>query len=94
MEYQPKREEKTAPRPHSILLRDRAELEADGVEEVLSFDEGAVAAKTSRGEMTVEGKALRISGFDAAAGKLRIQGEIECVCYADKKERRRGFFGK
>ena len=102
MEYNPhsnpvqrehKKEEK-APRPHSLTLRDRGELEADGVEEVVSFDEGAISAKTSRGEMTVEGKGLRILGFDAAEGRLRIKGEVDSVCYQERKERRRGFFGK
>lgn len=91
-----KKEEKSSeksPRPHSVILKDRAEFEADGVEEVVSFDEGAILAKTSRGEMTVEGRDLRITDFDAAAGILRAKGEVFCVSYQEKKERRR-FFGK
>lgn len=92
-----KKEEKSegkSPRPHSVILKDLAELEADGVEEVVSFDEGMIQAKTSRGEMTVEGRELRITDFDSAAGVLRAKGEIRCVSYQEKKERRRGFFGK
>lgn len=93
-EYKEYKKEERPPRPHSVTLRDRGDLEADGVEEVLSFDEGAVLAKTSRGELTVEGKGLRILGFDAVAGVLKIRGEVDSVGYQEGKERRRGFFGK
>ena len=100
MEFNPegrrdyKKEEKTARGNHAVTLKDREELRADGVAEVLSFDDGTVTAKTSLGEMTVEGRGLRILAFDASAGTLAVRGEIEAVCYREAKERKRTFFGK
>ena len=89
-----KKEEKSPPRAHTVTLKDREELRADGVTEVLAFDDVAVTAKTSLGEMTVEGKELRILAFDAAAGTLTVRGALESVSYREAKERKRSLFGK
>lgn len=75
----------------TVLLKDRAHLELNGVLDVVSFDEGAVLLRTGQGEMTVEGDALHITTLDLEKGLLAVDGKISAVFYTGEgSERKKG----
>ncbi len=89
------REEKSRKDGHEFFVRARKEAEISGVSEVLSFDESTVLLRTVCGEMTVEGKDLKIGTLDTERGKVSLTGKIDAVYYSmDQGEEKRGFFGK
>ena len=45
--------------PHSLVLKDRANLTVTGVTDVDSFDETAIVAYTDIGELTIRGTELK-----------------------------------
>ena len=65
-----------------LWLSDRRELVADGVKEVISFDENGALMLTELGELSVEGSQIRISELDSETGKIRISGTIDALIYS------------
>ena len=51
-------------REHEVRLKARTELIISGVEDVLGFDESALAVKTVMGILNIEGSSLHISRLD------------------------------
>lgn len=74
----------------SLLLKDRATLTLDGVEDVLGFDEAAITCRTTLGELLIEGSSLHIAAFSAESGQLCVVGSICSLCYAEKREGKSG----
>ena len=77
---------------HSLELKRRARLTLDGVEEVISFDEGAVILRTVLGRLTVEGEGLHVTKLLLDCGEVAVEGKICALIYDDGKEAGRGFF--
>ena len=75
----------------TIVIVDKKKLTLDGVNNVLSFDEGYVSLDTKLGILTVEGEGLKIESLTEGTGEIRISGSIEAVAYSEKKESK-GFF--
>ena len=75
--------ETAEPRPHRIVLDERAHLQISGVSDVDRFDESAVALSTSRGELTIRGRNLHVQHMDLDAGDLTLDGTVEALLYAD-----------
>ena len=72
---------------HELTLKGREKLFLQGVEDVLGFDEMSVTCKTTLGELTIEGSALRISAFSAENGTLSVCGSVSGLYYEEKKEK-------
>ena len=81
-------------KPHLLRLEGRTSFLAEGVEEVLSYDESAVVAAGGFGKLVLQGKQLRILSFDRAGGRLCGEGEIESVHYVGDSGRRQSLLGK
>ena len=80
---------------HSVNINMRRSMDISGVREVDSFDELGVILKTCCGELTVEGKDIKISVLDTERGVVSLDGKIDALFYSDSEDgKKRGFFGK
>ena len=79
----------------TIVIVDKKKFTLDGVNNVLSFDEGYVSLDTRLGNLTVEGEDLKIESLGGDNGEIVISGNIEALVYNEKKEQKgflRGLF--
>ena len=77
----------------SISILDRALLQLDGVEDVLSFDESAVYLKTTLGTLNIDGKDLHIQNLSLENGALSVTGRIDGLYYvAEEGKSKKGLF--
>ncbi len=79
--------------PHLVTLSERSSLAVTGVTDVNTFDDTAVVAYTTLGELTVRGRHLHISRLCIETGDLTVEGELESLTYAAIPRRGGGFFG-
>lgn len=75
-----------------IVVTDRKSTVLDGVENVLSFDEGYILLATSLGELTVEGEGLKIENLSKESGEITVSGRICALYYKDKNMKKRKAF--
>ena len=73
-----------------IVITDKNKLEIDAVTSVRSFDEDGVLIDTSIGQISIEGKDLRIENFEKSSTKILIVGNIVGVYYLEKRDKKRG----
>src|SRR5690625_1286509 len=84
-----------AMKDHQIIMRNRAELELTGVEEIDSFDHAEFLIKTVMGYIIVSGDQLQLKNLDVNDGLLSITGKIHEIRYLDDHmEKAKGFFSK
>ena len=69
---------------HEVRVVGREILFANGVLFVESFDDAALTISTVMGDMTVEGRALKIEEFSKDEGIVRICGEISGYYYNEQ----------
>lgn len=79
--------------PHLVTLSERSRLAVTGVTEVNTFDDTAVVAYTTLGELTVRGGDLHISRLCIETGDLTLEGDVESLTYEKIPKRSGGFFG-
>lgn len=84
----------TVRRPHSVILEERTKLTVTGVDEVLSFDEGEVTMRTSRGSLIVRGSELHVGKLAIDTGELGIDGTVSELLYEDEQQRGEGFWAR
>jgi sporulation protein YabP len=78
-----------------IILRSRAQLCIDGVEEVVSFEAEGVRLKSVDGELFIEGRELKILTLDTDNGRVEITGRVNGIYYASDPDRqKRGLFSR
>ena len=79
----------------AVSLRAREDLFADGVTDILSFDDTQLLVETALGKLCVEGEGLRVSELSVNDGRLTLKGRINGLYYlsdGEKKKSRR--FGR
>ena len=87
--------EKSTEASGNITLLARKALNADGVIDVLSFDDGLVSLSTSLGLLVVEGEEMRVKKMDMEAGCVSLEGKISGVYYTDERAtHKKGLFGR
>ncbi|MBE6530746.1 MAG: sporulation protein YabP [Ruminococcaceae bacterium] len=80
---------------HDISLNMRKHMDITGVRDVVSFDEQSVILTTVCGEMTVEGRDIKIGVLDTDRGIVSLDGKVDAVFYSNSDEnKRQGLFGK
>ncbi len=80
---------------HGINISSRKHMTISGVKEVESFDEFGVILDTCCGELTVEGKDIKIGTLDTERGVVELDGRLDALFYSqDDDGKKRGFFGK
>ncbi len=80
---------------HEVIVKERGEMRITGVREVESFDDTGVQLRTSRGDMTIEGKGLHVGVLDVDRGVVTLNGRIDGIFYSvEDGEEKRGWFGR
>jgi sporulation protein YabP len=69
---------------HHLILEERESLSISGVTEVDSFDDRAIIIYTTQGELTIQGKNLKIHTVSTETSSLTVSGEIWVLRYGDK----------
>ena len=83
-----------AKKPHSLTLEERSMMRLTGVEDVDSFDEQTIMARTSMGEVTVKGEGLHISSLNVDTGELTLEGRVDAFVYREMQPKGSGVFSK
>ena len=73
-----------------IIITDKSRVEIDAVTYVRSFDEEGVLLDTSIGQISIEGKDLKIENFEKSSTKILITGNVINVYYLEKRDKKRG----
>lgn len=71
--------------PHKLTLDARKQLTVTGVTEVVSFDEGAVIARTEQGTLVVQGKDLQLKTLLPEGGQVSVAGNISALIYEEPR---------
>ena len=78
-----------------IKLYMRDKLDISGVVDVTRFDDLCIVLQTVCGELTIDGKNMKISVLDTDRGVVSVDGEIDAMYYSDEtKKEKRSFWGK
>lgn len=78
-----------AQRRHSLRLEERESLTVEGVSFVASFDSAGLSLSTEMGEISVEGRDLKIEGFSKEEGVVHIRGVVTGIFYSDEAKPRK-----
>ncbi len=80
---------------HRINVDNRRLLKADGVKEIVSFDEFSVVLNTENGRLCINGNGLHIQELSVDTGVVSVDGQINELIYVDASEpKKSGFFGR
>ncbi len=80
---------------HNLFLENRNVLSLTGVTDVENFDEKSIMLYTQLGELTIQGKDLRINSMSVETGDLSVEGDIWSIQYGDKDNKKSPtFFSK
>ena len=86
---------KTAPEPaHNLILEGREKLTVSGVEDVDSFDETEIVAKTVRGKLVIRGEELHLEKLSLDGGEIIACGKIDAMEYEGENGDGGGFFAR
>lgn len=73
------------PMMHKLSLEERKKLTLTGVNEVLRFDDSAVALSTSLGNLTVYGQQLQLKNLSLEGGQVAVEGQIAALVYEEPR---------
>lgn len=93
MTYEDKKT-RLGPIPHGVTLQDRKHLTISGVEDVESFDEGAIVLTTALGDLIVRGSELHIEKLSLDGGDLLVEGLVESLTYEEPSRARGGLLSR
>jgi sporulation protein YabP len=74
--------------PHSLTLKNRKNLEMNGIKEVLNFNESLISLETNQGYLEIKGKELNIHNLNLDSSEIKIEGFINSFEYTTKKNNR------
>lgn len=79
----------------SIYLKGRREMKIDGVKDVESFDENLLILQSTEGEITIEGKDLKVEVLDIDKGVVELKGCIDGMFYSnEEKKTKKSMWGR
>ena len=73
-----------------LTMENRKKLTLTGATEVVCFDEDLVELNTSLGQLTIEGRDLKLKCLSLDTGTLVVEGEL-CGLRYSEPGRKRGF---
>ncbi len=85
--------ENSTPSMHDVVLESRRKATMTGIQDVESFDEETILAKSDCGGIAVHGKNLKISRLSVESGDMVIEGEIDSLVYSENRTAG-GFWGR
>lgn len=77
---------KRQPKPHTLILENRAVLILTGVIDVAGFDEQTVNMLTDLGGLVVKGVGLHISKLSLETGEVTVEGSINSLQYTHAQQ--------
>lgn len=72
--------------PHKLNLDEREKLTMTGVNEVIHFDEEVARLNSSRGEVSVYGRELKLKTLSLEGGTVSIMGQIDGIVYEHSRK--------
>lgn len=72
---------------HNVIMEGRHKLSISGVTDVDNFDEKNILLYTHMGELTVQGRNLRVNAVSVDSGDMEIEGDIWALLYGDKDKK-------
>ena len=79
---------------HQVVLKNRQELNIEGVVSVESFDDQEVVLETEEGLLVIRGENLNVSQLNIDAGKLNVTVSVRILEYLGVSGQKSGFFSK
>lgn len=70
-------------KPHHVIMEDRSRLSVTGVEDVISFDETEIIARTGQGNLLIRGMGLHIGKLTLDSGEMTVDGTVRELCYEE-----------
>lgn len=77
-----------------ITLTAGEALCANGIVDIVAFDENGIVLSTDSGRVIVEGEDLKIESLDKNGGNILITGKITGFFRSDAQVGKKGFFGR
>ena len=74
----------------AIVITDKKRIEIDSITSVKMFDEDGVLLESPLGNISIEGRDLRIENFEKTTAKILITGNISGVLYLEKRMKKKG----
>ena len=74
-----------------IIITDRKRIEADGVKNVVSFDESYLEVETELGLLCISGEGMRVESLNNENGRILILGQLYELGYKEKRTKKRLF---
>ena len=71
---------------HQLNLTNRKNLEIDGVQEVISYNENTINIQTNMGNLEIKGEELNINKLNLEETKIVIDGNINNLQYSNKSK--------
>lgn len=70
---------------HDLVIENRQKATMTGINDVESFDEEVILARSDCGNITIRGRELKISRLSVESGDMVVEGEIDSVVYSESK---------
>ena len=74
-----------------LILTDKKRLEADGVKNVIAFDESYLELETVLGVLAISGDNMRVEALNQENGRIIVTGTISELGYREKRAKKRIF---
>lgn len=75
-----------------VKIEERSKITLDGVNHIVSFDDGYVALDIGGYRLSVEGEGLKIESLSQESGEIIITGKVDGVFYSKEKKVRGGLW--
>ena len=72
-----------------LTMENRKKLTLTGATEVVRFDEDLVELNTNLGQLTIEGRDLRLKCLSLDTGTVVVEGQVQSFSYGEPKRRGR-----
>lgn len=77
---------------HNVIMEGREKLTVSGVDDVDSFDEVEIIAKTVRGRLVIRGEGLHLEKLSLDTGEIIACGRIDALEYEGESNQESGGF--
>lgn len=71
---------------HKVSLDEREKLTMTGATEVIHFEEEIARLNTSRGEISIYGRGMKLKTLSLDGGSVSISGEIDGIFYENGRK--------
>lgn len=75
---------------HSVSIRERKQLNMEGVQQVESFDDSELVLETNMGVLVLKGEGLHITQLSLETGSLAAEGFFSSLQYIESKGKSKG----